>query len=67
MSLIGIDFGTTNSAVSTVGLGGKITTLGPFPSVGVWKNGNVAFFSDARTLLKSEDSALHVIRDLKMK
>ena len=32
-----------------------------------WKNGNVAFFSDARTLLKSEDSALHVIRDLKMK
>ena len=67
MSLIGIDFGTTNSAVSTVGLGGRITTLGPFPSVGVWKNGNVAFFSDARTLLKSEDSALHVIRDLKMK
>jgi molecular chaperone DnaK (HSP70) len=66
MSLVGIDFGTTNSAISTAGLNGAISTLGPFPSVGVWKNGDVSFFKEARDMLKSQDKSLHVIRDLKM-
>ena len=66
MTRIGIDFGTTNSAISTAGLRGNISTLGPFPSVGVWRNGEVFFFGEAREKLKSDETGLHVIRDLKM-
>ena len=66
MARIGLDFGTTNSAIGRVAQNGALSVLGPLPSIGAWKNGEVEFFSAAKEALKSGDIALHPIRDLKM-
>jgi molecular chaperone DnaK (HSP70) len=66
MSKIGIDFGTTNSALGRITPDGKSTLVGPLPSVGAWKNGKAEFFFEAKEALRSADDTYHPIRDLKM-
>src|SRR5436853_612626 len=51
---IGIDLGTTTSNVSVLlPATGKIQTIGPDPSAGVWKNGKYAFGDEAIALQTS--------------
>jgi len=66
MSRIGIDFGTTNSAIGRIDADGHPSVQGPFPSLGAWKNGEVKFFGEANKALQNVDDNYHPIRDLKM-
>lgn len=66
MARIGLDFGTTNSAIGRVAQNGSISVQGPLPSLGAWKNGKVEFFNAAKNALKSGNESFYPIRDLKM-
>lgn len=63
---VGIDLGTTNCTVGRIRADGRRSVLGPIPSIGAWKNGEVLFGDEARQMLLSEDTAVHPIRDLKL-
>ena len=64
---VGIDFGTTNSAIAYRAPGsGRVTVRGPLPSVGAWSNDRIVFGTEALRLLRSGDRAVHPLRDIKM-
>lgn len=63
---VGIDFGTTNCAIGYRTQDGRVTDVGPFPSVGAWSNGEVVFGEEARRRLLSGDPTVRPLRDIKM-
>ncbi len=63
---VGIDFGTTNSAIGRAMLDGRIFVGGPHPSVGLVENGRALFGIAARERLTSSGGEHHLIRDLKL-
>lgn len=63
---VGIDFGTTNSAIGRALLDGRIFVGGPHPSVGLVENGKASFGAVAREQLAAGAGEGHPIRDLKL-
>jgi len=63
---VGIDFGTTNSAIGRSLPDGRIFVGGPHPSIGLIEGGRPLFGGEARERLANSDAEFHPIRDLKL-
>lgn len=63
---VGIDFGTTNCTVGLLREDGRVSVLGPMPSIGAWSNNQLVFGDDAVARILSGDTSVYPIRDLKL-
>ncbi len=63
---VGIDFGTTNSAIGRPLPDGRVFVGGPHPSVGLIQDGRPLFGALARDRLGNSAGEFHPIRDLKL-
>lgn len=64
---VGVDFGTTNCAIGYRSpASGRVTVLGPIPSIGAYSNGETVFGEEAVTRLRAGNRADHPLRDIKM-
>ncbi len=64
---IGIDFGTTTSAVGRMKADGTVAIHGPVPSLGAWSNEKVVFGNEAKARIRAPQAkGVFPIRDLKL-